>query len=151
MEHLNISKKYSWNTILEHDEDSSGKYNWSKALVDKSTNWKNRTHWIALITCSSLSITFSKSSIKTGLRNDVKWGLKWTKRSPSGRTWRIKTRNQDTGQYQPYLWSADGWIKDSFEDIGISSGIIDRRQQYNYNKSEFEQQFNKWKNEKNNK
>ena len=61
------------------------------------------------------------------------------------------TRNQDTGQYQPYLWNADGGIKDSFEDIGISSGIKDVRQETGYNKAEFEQQFNKWKNEQNNK
>lgn len=46
---------------------------------------------------------------------------------------------------------ASGGLIDSFEDIGISSGMIDRRQQYNYNKVEFEQQFNQWKNEKNNK
>ena len=53
------------------------------------------------------------------------------------------------GKYQPYSFSpnASGGIFDSFEDIGISSGIIDRRQKYNYNKTEFEQKFNQWKNE----
>jgi len=60
---------------------------------------------------------------------------------------RVQTDNQDRGKYQPYLWNSDGGIKDSFEDIGISSGIINRRQEYNYNKVEFEQQFNQWKNE----
>ena len=65
---------------------------------------------------------------------------------------RVQTGNQYRGKYQPYLWNSDGGIKDSLEDIGISSGIIDRRQKYNYNKVEFEQQFNQWKNEqKNNK
>ena len=57
------------------------------------------------------------------------------------------------GQYQPYSLSqkANGGIIDSFEDIGISSGIKDVRQETGYNKAEFEQQFNKWKNEQNNK
>jgi hypothetical protein len=64
---------------------------------------------------------------------------------------RIETGNERAGQYQPYLWNSKGGIKDSFEDIGISSGIIDRRQEYNYNQVEFEQQFNQWKNETNNK
>jgi len=63
---------------------------------------------------------------------------------------RIQTNNKRGGRYRPYLWNSKGGIKDSFEDIGISSGIVNRRQEYNYNKVMFEQQFNKWKNEQKN-
>ena len=35
-------------------------------------------------------------------------------------------------------------------DPDIPSGIINRRQEYNYNKVMFEQQFNQWKNEQKN-
>ena len=62
---------------------------------------------------------------------------------------RIVPGGKKEGDYQPYnlMPDASGGIIDSFEDIGISSGIIDRRYKYKYNKIEFERQFNRWKNE----
>ena len=64
---------------------------------------------------------------------------------------------ENWGQTPIFLIEGKNWCEnwgqtpifliDSFEDIGISSGIIDRRYKYKYNKIEFERQFNRWKNE----
>ena len=66
---------------------------------------------------------------------------------------RVVPGGDPKGKYQPYnpMPGARGGILDSFEDIGISSGAIDRREDYNYDRRKFEQQLNQWKNEKNNK